>query len=41
MEENFSGEDLDLVIDDCSHLYEETRASFNELFPACGLAVSS
>jgi hypothetical protein len=24
---------LDLVIDDCSHLYEQTRASFNELFP--------
>ena len=24
---------LDLVIDDCSHLYEPTRASFNELFP--------
>lgn len=26
-------EPLDLVIDDCSHLYEPTRASFNELFP--------
>jgi SAM-dependent methyltransferase len=24
---------LDLVIDDCSHLYGPTRASFNELFP--------
>ena len=24
---------LDLVVDDCSHLYEPTRASFNELFP--------
>jgi hypothetical protein len=24
---------LDLVIDDCSHLYAATRASFNELFP--------
>ena len=33
VEESFSGEELDLVIDDCSHLYEETRASFNELFP--------
>lgn len=29
----FGGERLDLVIDDCSHMYEETRASFNELFP--------
>lgn len=24
---------LDLVVDDCSHLYEPTRESFNELFP--------
>jgi predicted O-methyltransferase YrrM len=24
---------LDLVVDDCSHLDEPTRASFNELFP--------
>jgi hypothetical protein len=24
---------LDLVLDDCSHLYEPTRASFNEPFP--------
>jgi predicted O-methyltransferase YrrM len=29
----FEGEPLDLVIDDCSHFYEPTRASFNELFP--------
>jgi SAM-dependent methyltransferase len=25
--------DIDLVIDDCSHLYGPTSASFNELFP--------
>ena len=29
----FDGAPLDLVVDDCSHLYEPTRASFNELFP--------
>ena len=29
----FDDERLDLVIDDCSHMYEPTRASFNELFP--------
>jgi SAM-dependent methyltransferase len=29
----FDSEPLDLVVDDCSHLYAETRASFNELFP--------
>ena len=33
VEEVFDGSALDLVIDDCSHLYEPTRASFNELFP--------
>jgi predicted O-methyltransferase YrrM len=33
VEEAFDGAPLDLVVDDCSHLYEETRASFNELFP--------
>jgi SAM-dependent methyltransferase len=33
VEESFDGEPLDLVIDDCSHQYEPTRASFNELFP--------
>jgi predicted O-methyltransferase YrrM len=32
-EESFDGATLDLVVDDCSHLYEPTRASFNELFP--------
>ena len=31
--EAFGDQPLDLVIDDCSHLYEATRASFNELFP--------
>jgi predicted O-methyltransferase YrrM len=29
----FDGEPLDLVVDDCSHLYGPSRASFNELFP--------
>lgn len=29
----FDGGALDLVVDDCSHMYEPTRASFNELFP--------
>jgi predicted O-methyltransferase YrrM len=33
VEEEFGDEPLDLVVDDCSHLYEATRASFNELFP--------
>jgi predicted O-methyltransferase YrrM len=32
-DEAFNGADLDLVVDDCSHLYEPTHASFNELFP--------
>jgi len=32
-EEAFGDEPLDLVADDCSHMYEATRASFNELFP--------
>jgi SAM-dependent methyltransferase len=32
-DEAFDGAELDLVVDDCSHLYEPTRASFNELFP--------
>jgi len=31
--EAFRDAPLDLVVDDCSHLYEATRASFNELFP--------
>jgi SAM-dependent methyltransferase len=30
---DFGTEPLDLVVDDCSHLYEPTKASFNELFP--------
>jgi SAM-dependent methyltransferase len=33
LEEAFGDHPLDLVIDDCSHLYDPTRASFNELFP--------
>ena len=32
-EEAFEGAPLDLVVDDCSHMYEQTSASFNELFP--------
>jgi hypothetical protein len=36
VEEEFGNEPLDLVVDDCSHLYEPTRASFNELFPRVG-----
>jgi Methyltransferase domain len=32
-DEAFGDAPLDLVVDDCSHLYEPTRASFNELFP--------
>jgi predicted O-methyltransferase YrrM len=33
VDEHIDGGPLDLVVDDCSHLYEPTRASFNELFP--------
>ena len=33
VDDAFGSEPLDLVVDDCSHLYEPTRASFNELFP--------
>jgi SAM-dependent methyltransferase len=33
VDEAFRHAALDLVIDDCSHLYEPTRGSFNELFP--------
>jgi hypothetical protein len=33
VDREFDGESLDLVVDDCSHLFEPTRASFNELFP--------
>ena len=32
-EEALEGAPLDVVVDDCSHMYEPTRASFNELFP--------
>jgi predicted O-methyltransferase YrrM len=32
-DQSFGSEPLDLVVDDCSHMYEATRASFNELFP--------
>ena len=32
-EEAFGSDPLDLVVDDCSHYYAATRASFNELFP--------
>jgi predicted O-methyltransferase YrrM len=32
-DEAFGDQPLDLVVDDCSHLYEATKASFNELFP--------
>lgn len=31
--EELGDEPLDLVIDDCAHLYEPARQSFNELFP--------
>jgi Methyltransferase domain len=33
VDEEFGDRPLDLVVDDCSHLYDPTRASFNELFP--------
>jgi SAM-dependent methyltransferase len=33
VDESFGDSALDMVVDDCSHLYEPTRASFNELFP--------
>lgn len=32
-DESLDGGALDLVVDDCSHLYGPTLASFNELFP--------
>lgn len=32
-DEEFGDRPLDLVVDDCSHLYDPTRQSFNELFP--------
>lgn len=33
VDEEFGGHALDLVVDDCSHRYTETRQSFSELFP--------
>lgn len=33
VEADLADADLDLVVDDCSHLYGPSRASFNELFP--------
>jgi hypothetical protein len=33
LEAEFGNEPLDLVIDDASHLYRQTRSSFNALFP--------
>jgi hypothetical protein len=33
LQEEFGDELLDLVADDCSHRYEQTKASFNVLFP--------
>jgi hypothetical protein len=33
VQENFGEEPLDLVIDDCSHMYELCKASLNILFP--------
>jgi SAM-dependent methyltransferase len=32
-DEAFGEEPIDLVVDDCSHRYKPSRASFNELFP--------
>jgi predicted O-methyltransferase YrrM len=34
MKSEFSGQDIDLVVDDASHLYPQTRESFQTLFPA-------
>jgi Methyltransferase domain len=33
VEQRFGGQPLDLVIDDCSHLYEPSRVMFEVLFP--------
>ncbi len=33
LQHNFAPRSLDLVIDDCSHLYDETKASLNVLLP--------
>ena len=33
VDQEFGTAELDLVVDDCSHLYEPTKASFDALFP--------
>ncbi len=33
VQENFGDQPLDLVIDDCSHMYEMTKSSLNTLLP--------
>jgi hypothetical protein len=33
LQRNFAPRSLDLVVDDCSHLYDETKASLNVLLP--------
>ena len=37
MDEELGGRPIDLVIDDCSHLYEQTKVSFEILFPRLSL----
>lgn len=34
--DEFGDQDIDLVIDDASHFYEETRTAFNAVFPYLG-----
>jgi SAM-dependent methyltransferase len=33
VQEEFGGNDLDLVVDDCSHRYEQSKTSFDAIFP--------
>ena len=33
LDEEFPDRNIDLVIDDASHVYQETRSSFNSIFP--------
>jgi predicted O-methyltransferase YrrM len=33
LEKHFPNRDVDIVVDDASHLYEESKASFNMIFP--------
>jgi SAM-dependent methyltransferase len=33
LEDEFPGRDIDLVVDDASHLYHESKESFNMIFP--------